>query len=368
MKKILIFLLVAGALVAAWFLFRKSSATPDEETKTPSVARVETTLLRNQEIAQTVTAFGVVAPSPSGDLVITAPFDCLIRKVHVVPGARVAAGDVLLEISPTPDAQLQLDAARSALSLAGKALAAAQERYDLKLATSQELLAAPQAELDARQKLTSFENRGLGAEGRITAAAAGVVSKLDLSAGALATAGTALVTVTGESQLEVRLGVEAAETAQIHAGQTVTLFSANRNDAQPINSTVRITGSNLDALTGAAEVRVPVPAGALLLLGEHVKAAVEVMKKTALVVPRSAVLPAEGKYELYTVKNGRAVRHEIAPGIGAGDLVEVSSADLHAGDIVVRLGNYELTDGMAVQQEETKQPADKDKSAQEATP
>jgi hypothetical protein len=36
-------------------------------------------------------------------------------------------------------------------------------------------------------------------------------------------------------------------------------------------------------------------------------------------------------------------------GIASGDRVEVTGADLHAGDLVVTLGNYELTDGMAVQ-------------------
>ena len=153
----------------------------------------------------------------------------------------------------------------------------------------------------------------------------------------------------------------------------MTLVSANRADAQPIGSTVRVAGSVLDPVTGAIEVRVPVPAGATLLLGEHVKAAIEVSKKEALVVPRSAVLPAEGKFELYTVKNGRAVRHEIAPGISAGDLVEISGIDLHDGDTVVTLGNYELTDGMTVQLVATKQnepvpAAEKGEIVKEAKP
>jgi len=37
--------------------------------------------------------------------------------------------------------------------------------------------------------------------------------------------------------------------------------------------------------------------------------------------------------------------------------VEVSGDDLHEGDRVVTLGNYELTNGMAVQPEETKEDA-----------
>jgi hypothetical protein len=52
---------------------------------------------------------------------------------------------------------------------------------------------------------------------------------------------------------------------------------------------------------------------------------------------------------MFTVKNGKAVRHEVNVGITSGDSVEVSADDLAAGDAVVTLGNYELDDGMAIQ-------------------
>jgi RND family efflux transporter MFP subunit len=371
MRKALMFLLVLGVLAAAVFIFRKSATEANDEAKQP-VARIETLVLKRQAIAQTLGAFGIVAAAPSSDQTIVAAFDCLVRRIIAVPGARVAAGDVLLEIAPTPDAKLQYDAARGALALASKLLAATQERYDLKLANNQELLAAQQAELDARQKTASLENRGLSADGRIVAPASGVVSKLDISAGALVPAGTALVIVTTEARLEARLGIEAAEVAQVTSGQTVTLVSANRPDAQPITSQVRVAGSSLDSVTGAAEIRVPVPAGAPLLLGEHVRAAIELRKKDALVVPHNAVLSEEGKAVLYTVKNDRAVRHEVITGISAGDLVEVNGGDLLEGDTVVTLGNYELTNGMAVQSKTTKAAANPDRGkgrdAKEAKP
>ena len=353
MKKSLSFLPVIGA-VTFLFCFKAVAAEPAEETKQP-VARVKTAVLKKQMIAQTIQAFGVVAAAPSGDQMIVAAADCLIGKILVAPGARVTAGETLFEINPTPDAKLQLDSARSAYALAHQTLQATQERYDLKLANRTELLTAQQADQDAQMKLASFEHRGLGTDGKITAPTAGVVSKLELSTGALASAGTALITLTTEAQLEVRLGVEAGEAVQIRAGQAVTLFSANRTDAQPIVSSVRVTGNTLDATTGTVDVRVPVPGDAPLLLGEHVKALVEANKKETLVAPRSAVLPDDDKLVLYTVKNGHAVRHEVTGGISSGDLIEVSGTDLHDGDTIVTLGNYELTDGMAVQVQEAKE-------------
>ena len=349
MKKILIAVAVLVFVAIGWYWLTHRGASDAEENEAP-VATVETAPLQPQEIVRTIEAFGVVAAGPSGERVISAPFDCVIRQVFVGTGTPVAAGDVLMEIASSDDAKLALDSARSALALATKALAATQQRYDLKLATNQDLLAAQQAEQDAHLKTASYEARGLGGEGRITAPGAGIVSKLELTAGALATLGTPLVSVANGEKLEARLGIEPASVALIAAGQRVVLVSANRAASAPVSSTVRSVGKGLDPTTGAAEVRVPVPPGALLLLGEHVQASIEVEKKgNALVAPRSAVLPDGDTQVLFTVRNGKAVRHEVTLGIASGDRVEVTGADLHAGDLVVTLGNYELTDGMAVQ-------------------
>jgi RND family efflux transporter MFP subunit len=349
MKKTIIAVVVLILVAGGWYWLAHRGASGAEENEA-TVATVETTPLQSREIARTIEAFGVVAAAPSGERVISAPYDCVIRQVFVGTGTAVAAGDVLMEIASSDDARLALDSARSALALATRALAATQQRYDLRLATNQELLAAQQAEQDAKLKAASYEARGLGGPGRIVAPAAGIVSKLELAAGALAPLGTPLVAVADGGKLEARLGVEPANLALIAAGQNVVLVSASRTASAAVSSMVRSVGQGLDSTTGAAEVRVPVPPGAPLLLGEHVKASIEVEKKeNALVAPRSAVLPDGDVNVLFTVTNGKALRHVVTPGITSDDQVEVTGADLRAGDIVVALGNYELTDGMAVQ-------------------
>jgi membrane fusion protein (multidrug efflux system) len=349
MKKTIKIVLVLVLIAAGWYWFMHRGASGMEGEATPA-AKVETTLLQRQAIAETLDVFGVIGSAPSAETMTSAPYDCVIRKINVDVGAPVAAGDVLMEIDPSPDTKLQLDSARSMQAMADKALAATQERYDLKLATSQDLLAAQQAADDGRSKLASLTARGLGGDGKVTAAAAGVVSRLDLQTGSFAAAGTLLVAVAAGDGLEARLGVEVADIARVSPGQAVVLVSANRPEAAPVQSVVRVAGGAIDATTGAAEVRAPLPAGAPLLVGEHVNAAIELKKETsALVVPRSAVLPDGDKFVLFTVKDGKAVRHEVKVGITSGDLVEVIADDLAVGDAVVTLGNYELDDGMAVQ-------------------
>ena len=368
MKKFLIALLVLFLAALGWYLFKHHAAAAEADSEKPA-AQVETVLLAEQPIAQTLEVFGVVAAAPSGERVISAPFDCVVSRVHVGVGASVAAGDLLLEINPSPDAKLAADSARSVRALAVRALAATQERYELKLATSQDLLAAQQAAEDAKLKADSFTARGLGGDGRITAPEAGVVSKLDLMTGALVPAGTALVTVATGGQLEARLGIEAADLGAVAAGQTVILESSNRSEAASVASTVRTVGAALDPVTGAAETRVAVPAGAPLLLGEHVRAQIEVQTKArALVVPRSAVLPDDDKHILFTVKEGKAVKHEVKLGLVTDDLTEVIGEGLHAGDRVVILGNYELEDGMAVQPSDKAEPKDEAKGAAKPAP
>jgi RND family efflux transporter MFP subunit len=228
-----------------------------------------------------------------------------------------------------------------------------QERYDLKLAISSDLFAARQAEQDARQKVASLEYRGASGDGRIVAPVAGVVAKLEVSAGSGVTAGAALVTVTADEDLEAMLSVELSDVKRIAAGQSVALFSSQRAGMKSVDSTVRIVGASLDAATGTVEVRVPVLSGASLLLGEHVRAIIELDHKNTLAVPRSAVLPEGDKSILYTVKDGHAVRHEVTPGVSTGGLIEVSGENLREGDSIVVLGNYELEDGMAVQSADT---------------
>lgn len=360
MKKTLVSLLVLAVLAGGWFLWRRHASPAVEEAAEKPAAKVEVAPLKRQEIAQTLSAFGIVTAAPSGDQTVAATYECVVRAVASAAGASVNAGDPLLEIDPSPDTKLALDSARSAAVLATKSLAATQQRFDLKLATSQDLLVAQQADQDARLKLASLEARGLGGDGKIVAGIAGIVSKLEVNAGALVPAGTLLVSVTGAEKLEVRLGIEAADLAQVTEGQPVLLLSAARPDVEAATSAVRVVGKSLDAATGAGELRVPVPSNGELMLGEHVKASIELQKKEALVAPRSAVLPDDEKQILFTVRDGKAVKHEVKTGIASDELVEVISKDVHEGDMVVCLGNYELEDGMAIQ------PAEKNDKKEDA--
>jgi len=339
--------LLAGGLL--WFLHRP---TGEEESEVKPTARVTLVPLQLGPIAQTLEAFGVIESAPGSEQVVPAPYDCLVRNVQVTPGTPVVAGDALLEISPSPDARLLLESARSAQVVAENALKATRERFELKLATNQELIAAQQAELDARTRLESLQARGLGRDGTIRAQSSGVIARVDATRGSQFLMGAPLVTVATTQGREARLGVESGDRLLLARDQLVTLVTTERSEPLSVDSQVRSVGAALDAATGTLEVRVPVPGKAALMLGEHVRALIQVaVHPTAQIVPRSAVLPDGEVQVLYTVKDRKAVRHELKLGIANADRVEVLTADLKSGDSVVVSGNYELTDGMAVEVE-----------------
>jgi membrane fusion protein (multidrug efflux system) len=349
MKKISIVLVLAAVAAGIWLLARSHGGQAEKEPEVKPTAAVEVTTLQMHTISQTIAAFGVIEAAPAGAHSLGLGYDCTVVEVDASVGSRVEAGAILMKVAPTPDARMQLDSAKSTASLAQRLLARIRERFDLRLANSQDVLAAEQAAEDAKIKVSSFVSRGLGGDGLIKAAQGGVVTKLDWQPGATVAAGTPLVMITDVGQLMAHLTVESSDAGQVKADQVVSISSANRADADPLAATVQSVGASVDPTTGAVDVRVALPVDDSWFVGEHVRAAIEIQKKTALVAPRSAVLPDDNDQVLYTVKNNKATKHVVKLGIVAGDLVEVISKDLKVDDAAVSKGNYELEDGMAVQ-------------------
>jgi hypothetical protein len=98
------------------------------------------------------------------------------------------------------------------------------------------------------------------------------------------------------------------------------------------------------------------PPGVRLLLDSFVVAKMPRISATGLVVPREAVLPGEDGSTLFTVKDGKAVKHKVKVGIENDEQVQIIADDVAEGDLAVIVGNYELEDGMAVKVQETLTP------------
>src|SRR5439155_178907 len=140
-----------------------SQATTEEaKEKESAVVSVKVAPLKRKAIGVTVSAYGTITAAPERVLVLSAQFDGVVDKLKVTVGQQVNKGDVLAEVVPAPEMVLAIKEARETAEAAEKDLKLAQQRYDLKLATAQELAAAQSALRSARLKLESLQQRGLG--------------------------------------------------------------------------------------------------------------------------------------------------------------------------------------------------------------
>jgi multidrug efflux pump subunit AcrA (membrane-fusion protein) len=118
--------------------------------------------------------------------------------------------------------------------------------------------------------------------------------------------------------------------------------------AQRGNGTVVAVGPGLGQQTGTMPVRIR-PTGGTFIPGAATRAAIVVRNLTgAFVVPASAVVkdPDTGATVVYVAEGqGRYRRVPVRVLLQSGDRMAIAGDNLHAGQVVVTRGGYELTTG-----------------------
>jgi membrane fusion protein (multidrug efflux system) len=280
----------------------------------------------------------------------------------------VTAGQPLVEVEGSAATVLAVQEARNALAAAERDLQLVQQRYDQKLATNSELFTAQNAVKSAQARLHSLEQGGAAGPHQLNVDAAGIVSKVDVQAGQIVPVGGPLVEVADRKQIAVKLGVEPTDAAHLVAGQPVELLPVDVSATNPAAGKIRLVSQRVDPASRLVEVIVSPPEDSMLQLDSFVSGRITRSWSSAegFVVPREAALPEDdGSYSLFTVKDGRAVKHSVKIGIESGQEVQVISDDLKEGDSVVIVGNHELDDGIAVQAEPASQPSPSEPAATE---
>jgi membrane fusion protein (multidrug efflux system) len=366
-RNFLIFIIIVIMLTGGYFWFscdheqelKKDNAQPqlatmDNGSVEDPVATVQTVPIKKTTITENITVYGTVIPAPGAVQAISVPFESRIRRILVSSGQRVSEGEILLEIEPSRDTRLQVEEARNAAESAKRALKHMQERFDLKLSTNQELLQAKQAFEEAQLRLESLEQRGAGQNQQIRATSRGVVNKVSVQEGSIVSAGSALLEIVPQNRFEVRFGVEPEDMKYLRVDQPVSLSSVNTPKSSSVTGRTRTISQSINPATRLIDVFIELPPSSnQFLLDEYVRGTIEIASKAGLVVPRSAVLPEEDEYVLFTVKDGKAKKHTLQIGLENRKEVEIIGNDLHPGELVVTLGNYELQDGMAVKMRNT---------------
>ncbi len=351
---ILISGLLAGTMSAGYWFFlgrsdqtKSASSVPGAAVLDP-VASVEVAKIEQGIITQTITVYGSVIPSRKAIQTISVPFESQVRRLMVINGQKVSPGDILLEIDSSPDSLLQLEQARSAFESAQQSLQNVQHRFDLKIATEQQVLQAQKVWQQAQLRLESMEKRGIGGPRIMRADLEGLVNKVYVQEGAIVPAGSPLVELVAQNQLEVRLGVEPEDMRQLHVGQQVSLTLIKEHPSGAVIGRIGEISQTVNPSTRLVDVLVTFPSPSGFLPGQWISGRIAVASAKGLLVPPSALLPANGRYTLFTVRDGRVWKHMVQIGLKSEKEVQVIGKDLRPGDFAVVIGNYELKDGMKV--------------------
>ncbi len=315
------------------------------------VARVKVVKIERGTLQEDVEAYGTVVAALGETTAVSVPYECRVRKVLVAGGQVVAKGAPLVELEPSPDAALELEQATGERDAAQAARGLVQQRLEMKLATREDVLTAQQALRTAERKLESLKKRGIDGVVTLPSPEDAVVNDLRAEPGGIVGAGAPLLTEVGEDRILVRLGIEAEDVRGLHRDQEVRLDPVDAPGNQTVKGTIRLITRRVDPATRLVDVFVAPAAGARLLLNAYVRGTLTVEVAEGLIVPRAAVRPVEGTPVLFTVRDGKAVRHEVATGIATSDRIQVLSDALQVGDEVVVEGNAELQDGMPVEPE-----------------
>jgi membrane fusion protein, multidrug efflux system len=318
------------------------------EEKEP-VAQVVTAPVLRKPIAETLTAYGSVIAEPGTTQTLARTFETRVRRVLVAPGQAVQKGQPLLELEASPATMLQVRQAENAARTAHRDLEQTRARFNLKLATGQELSQAERAATDANLQLASLRGQGIQPQETATAPAEGVVARIGVQDGQLVATGAALVEIASTDAILVKLGIEPEDVNRVVAGQKATLSLVNNPAADTVEGHVRLITHQVDPATRLVYAYVALPKDSGLLLDAYVVGRVETASREGLVVPRQAVFDDHGQPTLFTVRDGKAQRVPVRPGLQNDDEVELAGTDVKPGEPVVVHGYRELNDGMRVE-------------------
>jgi RND family efflux transporter MFP subunit len=321
----------------------------DEEEPANPVATVKVQPLHRGRIEQTVTAYGSVVAEPGKSAGLSVPYECSIVRTLVVPGQQVKTGDSVVEVAASAATELQVGQAETALKTAETELKQTKQRYELKLATNQDLNQAQRAADDARLQLNSLEKNGAASRIFVKSPVDGVVLTLSAQAGQTVAAGTTLAEIAAEDAIEVRLNIEPEDLDALRVGGTLKLIPVNQPTAQAVTGTVRLLTASVNPTSRLVDVFVGFPKDSGFLLGGYIHAEFSRQAENAWIVPVPALLTNGEGTHIFVVRDGKAAAQPIEVGLRNKDRAEIRGEGLQDAESVVVEGNYELEDGMRVE-------------------
>lgn len=342
-------LALLAALLTTLAVRADDDETPDNAP--PATALVQTAAVEVREVSLTLPAYGSVTPGPQGARNIVAAHAGEVTAISVLPGAVVKQGVPLLTLTAAPETTAAYAQAKAEADFARTSLDRTQALFKEHLATNTQLADAQRAVSNATANLTAQEKLGGGeVETVVRAPGDGAVGVIAVHVGDRVAANAPLMAFAGDAARYVLLGINPEDSTRLRPGMSVEI-KAVFDPALALSSRLQQVGGQVDETSGLVQLSAPLTGkGAEKFLpGSAVTGEIVLKQSRSVAVPRSAVLRDDKGDYVFIVRAGVAHRADIEAGTDDGTWVAVDKG-IQAGDRVVTLGNYELTDGMAVRE------------------
>ncbi len=334
--------LPVSALTALFIAFVLLQSAPGARAQ--NAVPVEVATADNGAVRDEVEVVGNVLADEA--VVIRPEISGLVKEIHFSEGDTVEAGELLFSL----DAEIlaaEVSEAEAAHELAKRNFERSKQLFSRQVGTERTRDEAL-AEMQSSEAKLALAKARLS-KTKIHAPFSGIVGFREISVGAYVSAGADLVRLVKTDPVEVSFRVPERFLQVLREGQDIAL----RVDAFPdrkFAGKVFALDNVVDVNGRSIQVRARVPNPELLLrpgLFARVTLVAE-LRRNAVIVPESAIVPTvEGAY-VYRVVEGKAQKTDVTIGRRMAGDVEIVEG-LSAGETVIVAGQQKVRDGAPVQ-------------------
>lgn len=342
------YLSILSCVFIAIILFITFSNPQEKIEETKSTALVSVAKIKKQEMAKMLALNGVVnfVPETIGQVSFNA--EVIVKTVLVQLGQKVKKGQIILQLTPSPDTQANLTNAKNAVEFAKKDFARLNNLKSKYLATNAEVQNAEQILLKAEATLRSLQIANKQISEPIKASTDGVITSLNIQANQIVAPGVLLLSI--GSKLQAQFNIPAIYKDKIKLGGRILIRNLNNPDHVQTSKVIKISG-RIDPASNMMNFIAPLEISSGFIAGDSITGQISLDQPSQqLAVPRSAVLYLDTAAYVFINKSNTAAQKWINL-LYQDESTAYIKGDVSVGDSVVVLGNYELESGIKLRVE-----------------
>lgn len=305
-------------------------------------ANLQFTQAKQQTITQGLSVFGTVHVPPEFAYSITAPLGGIVVSTKVLPGARVAKGQILLTLEHPDFITLQqdylttisrLEAAESELKrqqILSRDSISARKNLERALSETTSLRIQRKALSEKLAllhiKASTLNESNLSRVVSVPSPISGYVTDVTINNGMYVAPNTPMIQLADTDHMHIELSVFERDVTGVKADQPVRVRLTDDPSRERFGH-VHLVGREVRqdrTVAVHAHLNSPDPS---LIPGTTVQAVIETAPHQGWVVPESAVVRFNGKYYVFTGTKSKLIRREVRVGTPQQGLIELHSDD-----------------------------------------